>query len=175
MMGLTRYKKEETQKAYYRGLHVAIDWIEVRKDYETGAYSLTESSTRHKCKANTITRRAKKEGWERKGPVQAKAAGDDNAQDECSTGVLNDHRKLWRGVKKRLVKGLETRDVKAGLDELKVAKMAGEVLTNVIKGERLAWGFVVNGSDDAEDADDITREMEDATTPPGTDAVVDGE
>ncbi|MBI5562746.1 MAG: hypothetical protein HY894_07860 [Deltaproteobacteria bacterium] len=140
---------------------MAIDWKAVRMGFEAGASTTAELAKIHGCREGTIAKRAKKEGWSPDGGA--------------SKDGFDDHKSLWRGVKKRLVKGLETSDVKAGLEELKVAKMAGEVLTSVIKGERLAMGLEPPAGSEADDTEDITGEMEDATAPRGTGAAVDGE
>jgi hypothetical protein len=147
-------------------LSVPIDWKGLRRDYEEDGLTAVELARRYGCDAGTIRKRARREGWSRGAHSGVMEGGGAKAgQDQ-----MEDNRSLWEGVKKRLVKGLESSDVKAGLEELKVAKMAGEVLTNVIKGERLALGL----EDMAEDeADGVTAEMAEATAPSGTDEAVE--
>lgn len=104
-----------------------------------------------------------KEGWKApagKGPK--KKAGKE--------GLSEDHRELWKGIKKRLAKGLRNGNAKKGLEELKVAKIAGEVLSSVIKGERLALGLDENGIDDIERT---AAQMDEATAAPGADEALD--
>lgn len=98
---------------------------------------------------------------------------------------MQDHRRLWRRVKARLKSVLKCSDLKKGLEELKVAKEAGAVLANVVKGERQAWGLdelssVENGEKAgkeglAADDDDIAAQMESLTVPAGAGTAVEGE
>ncbi|GMR04639.1 MAG: hypothetical protein BMS9Abin23_0541 [Thermodesulfobacteriota bacterium] len=90
--------------------------------------------------------------------------------------ITEEHRRLWKVVKKKLKKGLRTRDLKLALDELKVAKMAGEVLSNMVRGERLAWGIDDCGSEKLiDDTEEIAEAMASVTIPSGTDKTLDGE
>ncbi|MBI5599194.1 MAG: hypothetical protein HY890_05585 [Deltaproteobacteria bacterium] len=87
-----------------------------------------------------------------------------------SARVLDEHRSLWKSVKKKLVRGLKESDEK----ELKLAKLAGDTLMDVVKGERQAWGI----NDDELDAacgaaDGIAAEMERLTVPPPADKALD--
>ncbi|MBI5492015.1 MAG: hypothetical protein HY893_03685 [Deltaproteobacteria bacterium] len=148
---------------------MAIDWEGVKVEFESGS-SIKRISGKYGCSASTVLRRAKKEKWKR-GTEAKKARGPLDDGPACVPGeVLDDHRSLWRGVKKRLVKGLRSDDAKLGLEELKVAKIAGEVLSSVIKGERQAWGLEA-GTDDPEE---IAKEMARATVPEGADEADDG-
>lgn len=146
-----------------------IDWGGLRNDFEENGLNFSELSKKYGCAQSTIGKRARKEEWDRKSDDEVhseQAASPDN--------VLDDHRKLWKGIKKRLVKGLETDDAKAGLEELKVAKIAGEVLSNVIKGERLAWGLEDGCSEGpTDDRDEIAAEMARATVSHGAGEAVD--
>lgn len=130
---------------------MTIDWRAVRTGYESGM-AVRSLARSHGCHESTIRRRAGKEGWER-------------AQDRMGQGgepvhgeILVDHRDLWKGVKKRLVRGLSNNDAKLGLEELKVAKIAGEVLSSVIRGERMAWGLE-EGPEATDDATETAAEM----------------
>ncbi len=153
---------------------MGIDWEGIKRDYCDSGAAFSELSKRYKCNAGTISRRAKREGWKkaacRKSAEQAQAPEEDGRTKP--EDVLDEHRVLWRGVKRRLVKGLKTTDAKVGLEELKVAKIAGEVLTNVIKGERQAWGLEESG-EGRDDREDIAGEMVCLTLPPGTEETVD--
>lgn len=153
---------------------MGIDWEGIKRDYCDSGVSFSELSKRYKCNAGTISKRARREDWKK---AACKKSGEQAAPPEEDgrtkpEDVLDEHRVLWRGVKRRLVKGLKTTDAKVGLEELKVAKIAGEVLTNVIKGERQAWGLEerCEGQDDRED---IAGEMVCLTIPTGAEEAVD--
>ncbi|MBI5643379.1 MAG: hypothetical protein HY954_07890 [Deltaproteobacteria bacterium] len=156
---------------------MGIDWPGIKKDLEKGAVSIREMALKYKCDRSTIRRRAKKEGWERRREAGEPGLKKNSRRDEPAglDNVLDDHKSLWRGVKKRLIKGLHNNDAKTGLEDLKVAKMAGEVLSNVIRGERMAWG-VEAGEDNSEGHDDpeeIISEMARITLPPGAGEAAD--
>lgn len=90
--------------------------------------------------------------------------------------ITGEHRRLWRDVKKKFKNGLRTRDLKEGLEKLKAAKTAGEVLTIVVKGERQAWGLDEYGSGKLpDDTEEIVEAMASLTVPSGADKVMDGE
>ena len=152
---------------------MAIDWEGVRKDYLKGKISVRGLAGRYGCHPATIRKRAKKEGWTqvaKKDVPEAKRGCKNQGDITCL------HRHLWKGVKKKLIRGLESRDLKTGLEELKVAKVAGEVLTSVIKGERQAWGLDDNdGERLPEDAGEIVQEMASLTVPSGAGKAMDGE
>jgi len=146
---------------------VAIDWDAVKKEFEQDGVGTGQIAERHGCKQATITRRAAKEGWKPAGKApsaEAEASPGKTAPDNHH--VLDDG-SLWKGVRKRLVSGLHNNDAKLGLEELKVAKLAGEVLSSVIRGERLAFGEV-DGEDDAQG---LVRQMVQLTLPPGSSPV----
>lgn len=138
---------------------MAIDWKAARKGYESGE-AVRALAKAHGCHESTIRRRAGKEGWER--AQDRTGQGGEPEHDE----ILVDHRDLWKGVKKRLVKGLSNNDAKLGLEELKVAKIAGEVLSSVIRGERMAWGLE-EGPGAADDTKEIAEEMARVTVQQG--------
>lgn len=155
-------------------MNVAIDWKAIREEFESGGITIIGLAKKYGLHRNTIGNRIKKEFWKKK----------DALEEERHKALLkhedlfDDHRVLWKGVKRRLVKGLQNNDVKLGLEELKVAKMAGEVLSSVIKGERLAWGIEVaddSARADLNDTDEIAGEMDLATIPRGADEAVGGE
>jgi len=138
---------------------VAIDWNAVRTGYEAGG-AVRGLAGFHGCHESTIRRRAGKEGWER-------GQGHEALRGETVHGeLLVDHRDLWKGVKKRLVRGLSNNDAKLGLEELKVAKIAGEVLSSVIRGERMAWGLE-EGPEATDDATETAAEMARVTVQQG--------
>ncbi|MBI5236005.1 MAG: hypothetical protein HY886_07140 [Deltaproteobacteria bacterium] len=154
-----------------------IDWGSVKTEYEEGKETLERLVERYGTSDRTLRRRAAKGGWVRKKVRRLRKKPDEpdhNAEPE-DMGLIQVHRTLWKDVKKRLKKGLKKKDVKSGLDELKVAKMAGEVLTNVIKGERLAWGLSDDGGGQPCEADAIAVEMDEVTASCGADEAVDGQ
>lgn len=156
---------------------MAIDWKELRKDFENENVSVRALARKHQCDESSIRRKSKIDGWVKWAAKEVEGEITDATEISCEAKpvhVLDDHKALWKGVKKRLVKGLQNEDVKLGLEELKVAKMAGEVLSNVIKGERLAWGLEEN-NDKHDEAQDIAREMARITIPFGTEEALDGE
>lgn len=126
-----------------------IDWGAVKKDFESGALSFNALGERYGCHKDSVRRKAKNEGWKR----SEKQRRQDTAE-RPPVQLPEHHRSFWRGVERRLARGLKTKDVKQGLEELKVAKMAGEVISGMIKGKRLELGLeegsTENGSDDAE-------------------------
>ena len=73
---------------------------------------------------------------------------------------------------------MQSSDLKQRLDELKAAKVAGDVLNAIIKGEKEAWGLEGDGSRKAPDEErihieELTRTMESITVPPGADETLD--
>lgn len=154
---------------------MAIDWKGVRREFESNTATLAGLAKAYGCRAETIRKKAAKEGWKKPARNETEGAQGAAAREDGTQAALDDHKSLWRGVKKRLVAGLETRDVKAGIEELKAAKLAGEVLTSVIKGERLAFGLSDGEDGRAQEDDGITAQMDIATAPRGADTVVDGE
>lgn len=114
----------------------------------------------------------KNEGRRRAG-VRTRAAGERGRRGAAKRSgarplaASSDHKSLWDGVKRRLASGLDNEDVRLGLEELKVAKMAGEVLSSVIRGERLAWSTEGEERVDHEGAGELASEMARATAPSG--------
>ena len=152
---------------------MAIDWNEIRSEYEKGGQSAGRIAARHGIKADSIKRRAAKESWKKASPAQESKEPEANSSARRPRDITHEHRKLWKGVKKRLVSGLKSADLKTGLEELKVAKVAGEVLSSVIKGEREAWGLDEGSGERQESAGDIVAEMAALTVPHGTDETVE--
>ncbi len=144
---------------------MGIDWQKVREDFERGDISIRGLAKRYGCHESTVRRRAKKEGWRRRDGTSMKGGSEEKPEN-----LLHEHRRLWKGVKKKLIKGLEESDH----DELRIAKTACEVLSNVVKGERQAWGLEEYCDRELlDDAEEITKEMVRSTVPPGTDPSVD--
>lgn len=48
-----------------------VDWEAVERDYRAGVLSLREIATRHGCSHVAITKRAKRDGWERGGACKS--------------------------------------------------------------------------------------------------------
>jgi len=145
---------------------VAICWKGVRKDYEEKGESPRELADKYNCHPSSIRRRAKKEGWTMKGKGSGKG-GRKGCEARCPERLSAD---VWRGVKERLIKGLEESDAKKGLEELKVAKMAREVITSMLRetDDLADDGF-------AEDALKVAEQMARLTVPPGTGKAMEGE
>lgn len=152
---------------------MGIDWKAVKEEFDSGSASVVELAKKYGVHRDTIGKRIRKEGWRKKSDF-AESHGRSAAALKPED-LLDDHRVLWKGVKKRLVKGLHNDDVKLGLEELKVAKMAGEVLSSVIRGERLAWGIEDGSCVNLDDTGKIVAEMELATVPGRAGEAVDGE
>ena len=144
---------------------MAIDWKRVRKDFERGEVGFETLAAGYGCKAQTIRRRAAKEGWGAAGQSAAKA-------ELKREGITGEHRLLWSRVKSKLSAGLESSDMEA----LKIAKIAGDGLLNITKGETQAWGLT---EDDVktEQAEvlGITREMAELTISPRAEETLDGD
>lgn len=148
---------------------MGIDWNALRHEFESGQWTLTQLAEKYGCHKDSIRRKARKEGWERK-PVEQR-----NIILEKRSDLLPDrHRSYWKGVERRLARGLKTKDVKQGLEELKVAKMAGEVISSMIRSKRLELGLEEAAAEKGEnDADLIAAEMAQATAPSGADEALD--
>lgn len=161
-------------------LESSIGWQGVRRDYLSSEYSIAGPSEKYVCYPKTIKKCARRDGWLRclavninESPSHGAGPPADKPQD-----VLGEHRVLWNSVKKRLIMGLKSSDLKPSLEELKVAKVAAEVLTSVIKGERQAWGLEEDGLQKVPDeepkyTEELTRAMASLTVPSGTDETMD--
>lgn len=90
----------------------------------------------------------------------------------AGSGKLTDeHRSLWSTVKKRFSEGLEKGDEK----ELKLVKIAGDALLDIVKGEKEAWGLT--GDDSGKSREEIygvAAEMEIVTVSSAAGKAVDG-
>jgi len=148
---------------------VAIDWEGVRDDFEATEISVAGLAAKYRCAESSVRRKARKEGWRR--PPSSKANG---VSGHCH-GPLGEDLTLWREVRKKLIKGLKNKDAKVGLEEVKVAKMAGELIPNVIEGERHARGLDGEASERCDETSEIVAEMERLTVPPGPDPALEGE
>ena len=148
---------------------MGIDWNSLKKEYESGQ-ALMPLAERYNCHSGSIRRKAKKECWRKKGFERQDGSP---AEKEAAT-LPESHRSFWRGVEKKLASGLKTKDLKKGLDELKVAKMAGEVISGMIRSKRLELGFEEAGVEkDADEADEIAGEMARVTAASGAEEAVD--
>jgi hypothetical protein len=157
---------------------LAIDWEKIKKKYEAGL-SVKALAKTHGVKEGALESRVAKDGWSQ---ATAKSAFKGVAKsirlvsaEKSAEDITEANRRLWSGVKKRLVRGLKSSDLKSGLEELKLAKMAGEALTSVIKGELEAWKFEDSRDNSVGDAEAIIREMASLTASLPPDEVVDGE
>ncbi len=144
---------------------MAIDWKGVRDDFERGEVGFETLAAGYGCKAQTVRRRAAREGW-----VEA-GQGADRAELKRE-GITGEHRLLWSTVKTRLRTGLERSD----MDELKIAKIAGDGLLNIMKGETQAWGLTEDDiKTNRAEVLGITREMAELTVSPRAEEALDGE
>jgi len=144
---------------------VAIDWKKVREDFEQGIKGFDVLGAGYGCKAQTIRRRAAREGW---GEVDQSAAKAELKRE----GITGEHRLLWSTVKSKLSAGLESSD----MEELKIAKIAGDGLLNIMKGETQAWGLTEDDvKTDQAEVFGITREMAELTVSPRAEEALDGD
>lgn len=148
---------------------MGIDWDGIKREFESGEEPMTVLAERYGCHKDSIRRKAKTEGW-RKGRLK-----EQKRTAEKGSGHLPErHKSFWRGVERRLARGLKIKDVKQGLEELKVAKMAGEVISSMIRGKRLELGLedgsMENGADDREAT---AAEMARVTAPSGAEEALD--
>ncbi|VAW37826.1 hypothetical protein MNBD_DELTA02-738 [hydrothermal vent metagenome] len=142
---------------------MAIDWKGLRGDFERGEAGFETLAAGYGCKAQTIRRRAAREGWVGSGQGAARA-------ELKREGITGEHRLLWSTVKTRLRAGLERSDI----DELKIAKMAGDGLLNIMKGETQAWGLTEDDvKTDCQEVLGITREMAELTVSPRAEEALD--
>ncbi len=181
-----------------------IDWVNARVDFELGGLCFKELAEKYSCHVSTVRRKVRKQGWRKKvepekskgktcrckvrrgkGRAAEEKKGDEqvgnkgvNVKGKCSAiaspdkSVLHGHRKLWGNVKKKLTDGLHSDDEK----QLKLAKIAGDGLLNIVKGERQAWGL--SDIDDIDTGPEeilgITKEMDEVTSPHGAAKAVEG-
>ena len=165
---------------------MAIEWTALRADYESGMVDVDGLAKKYGCKAQTIDRRAIKEGWSERLDPQVKAkpkarskkkvkkvkSSSVRSRTEESQRILGEHRRLWQSVKGTLVEGMAESDEK----RLKVAKIAGDGLLNIVKGERQAWGITDGDTGvSAEELLGAVKEMERATVSRGAGTALEGE
>ncbi len=141
-----------------------MDWKRIRSEYEKEDVSVAALARRHGCNESTIRRKARREGWSRAGRKGRKGVRDPRIS------MLNEHLRLWTGVKKRLAKGIE----KGSIEDLRAAKTACEAVSTVVKGEREVWGLNDIGCG-LDETMEIAGEMDRVTVPPGTGPSVEGE
>ena len=144
---------------------MAIDWKGIRRGFERGK-SAAGLARGYGGSAQTIRTRANREKWKK---MPGEPAG--MPVDEGSL----DNRRVLNGVRKRLVNGLENEDVKQGIEELKAAKIAWEVLSEFMKEEKLSLGLEEGGDEDGDERRAVASAMAEATAPSGTDKALEGE
>ncbi len=154
---------------------MAYNWMVIRREYESRARSFHELAEKYGPGVGAIERRAKKEGWrataERRGFAKKK-----NPSKKMPGATIDANKAIFNGIKKRLIKGLKSVDSKKGLEELKVAKAAGEVMEGLRKNEKDIDGDKrCSCSEDGQDAEEIVREMESLTVSSGTGPALEGE
>lgn len=154
---------------------MGIDWNVLRGEFESGSAPMTALARKYGCHADSIRRKAKKEGWEKKYGLEKKPGEERVIELEKRPERLPErHSDFWKGVERRLSRGLNTKDVKQGLEELKVAKMAGEVISSMIRGKRLELGLEEAAAEKGDDEGDlVAAEMARVTATSGADEALD--
>jgi len=105
---------------------------------------------------------------------KVKAASNKPSPLECAAKITERHRMLWDKVSRKLVIGLRKTDPKEGLERLKVVKLAGDILSVVVKGQRQAWGLEALESEiDSNDTEEFIKEMASLTAPSRADTSVE--
>jgi len=108
--------------------------------------------------------------------LNADARPDEPTLLEATAEITARHRMLWDKVSKKLVVGLRKTDPKEGLERLKVVKLAGDILSVIVKGQRQAWGIeAIEGEIAPGDTQEIIAEMASLTAPQGADASLERE
>jgi len=93
---------------------------------------------------------------------------------ESAAEIIAEHRRLWAKVNKKLVAGLCKRNLDKGLEQLKVAKLAGDILSVIVKGQRQAWGIeAIEKEFHSDDTQEIIEEMASLTAPSRADTALD--
>jgi len=88
--------------------------------------------------------------------------------------ITAEHRRLWGLISRKLELGLRKRDPKKGLEHLKAIKLAGDILSVVVRGQRQAWGLeALEGSLAPDDTEEIIEEMASLTATSGADKALD--
>ncbi|GEM_PF-2954808 len=154
---------------------MGIDWNGLKSEFVSGGAPMTLLAKKYGCHADSIRRKAKKEGWEKKHGLKRESGEKQGVELEKSTERLPErHSDFWKGVERRLARGLKTKDVKQGLEELKVAKMAGEVISSMIRGKRLELGLEEAAAEKGgDDGDLVAAEMARVTATSGADEALD--
>jgi hypothetical protein len=157
-----------------------IDWQAVKRDYLSSKYSVKELAEKYGCYPETVKKYIRRGYWpccRSAYKLDGTSGGVDLPVDKAED-IREEYRVLWDSVKKRLIGGMQSSDLKQRLNELKAAKVAGDVLNTIIKGEKEAWGLEGDGSRKAPDEEririeELTRTMESITVPPGADETLD--
>ncbi len=154
---------------------MGIDWNGLKGEFESGGAPMTALAKKYGCHADSIRRKSKKEGWKRKQGLEKKPVEERGNEFERRPERLPErHSDFWKGVERRLARGLKTKDVKQGLEELKVAKMAGEVISSMIRGKRLELGLEEAAAEKGDDDGDlVAAEMARVTATSGADEALD--
>ena len=93
---------------------------------------------------------------------------------QAMEAITTEHRRLWALISRKLELGLRKRDPKKGLEHLKAVKLAGDILSVVVRGQRQAWGLdVLEGSLSPDDTEEIVEEMASLTAPSGADKALE--
>jgi hypothetical protein len=93
---------------------------------------------------------------------------------QAMEAITAEHRRLWGLISRKLELGLRKRDPKKGLEHLKAIKLAGDILSVVVRGQRQAWGLeALEGSLAPDDTEEIIEEMASLTATSGADKALD--
>jgi len=88
--------------------------------------------------------------------------------------ITGEHRRLWRLISRKLELGLRKRDPKKSIEHLKAVKLAGDILSVVVRGQRQAWGLeAIEGGLPPDDTEEIIEEMACLTAPSRTGKALD--
>ena len=145
---------------------MSIDWSRVREDYETKKLTFRELAGLYNCNPSTMCRKAKRYGWRRWVPSGDGEGKADDAPHDLVPGLLKEHRRLWERLRCKVGGELEKKN---DLD-VKEFKASADAVSVIIKGERQAWGIAQHNHERdglGEELLEVTKEMEQATVPPG--------
>ncbi len=150
---------------------MAIEWKSLRRAYELDGLSIEELTNLNRCKAATISRRAKKEGWKKFSGSPGSAETDKKEMDRSVRSpelIIEEHRKLWSGLRELMGLSLAELRGREDLEGIKEKKALADLLMVIMRGERMAWGLDDTPAEvGRDDKEDTLREMEHVTLSSG--------
>ncbi len=155
---------------------MAIEWKSVRRDYELGGLSIEELTNLNRCKAATISMRAKKEGWRKSGERHEPEESNDETDSSVKSPelIIEGHRRLWSGLRELMELSLAELRGREDSEGVKEKKALADLLMIIMKGERMAWGLDDTPAEvGGDDKEDTLREMERVTLSPGAGEAVE--